>query len=101
MYRSRKGGKNIVDINIFRPIPKLVKLPLKLNLDNAVGISLEGGTPIFKASPSIHSRVEILLQREKEGALTAEEKAELVGYEEIDDYLSFINRVARNLMVLP
>jgi hypothetical protein len=42
-----------------------------------------------------------LLQREKEGLLTAEEKSELDSYEEIDDYLSFINRVARNLMALP
>ena len=96
-----KVNKNMVDMDIFRPIPKLVKLPSKLNLDNAVSISLEGETPIFKASPSIQSRVETLLQREKEGLLTAEEKAELDSYEEIDDYLSFINRVARNLMALP
>jgi len=96
-----KVSKNMVDIDLFRPIPKLGKLPSKLNLDNAVGISLEGGTPIFKASPSIQSRVENLLQLEKKGLLTAEEKAELDSYEEIDDYLSFINRVARNLMALP
>jgi len=81
-----------------RPLPRLRALPAMLPLEGAVRIELEEGVPIFRASNSIQARIEKLLLKEREVGLTAKEKEELDRYEEIDDYLSFINRVIRNLI---
>ena len=81
-----------------RPLPRLRALPATLPLEGAVRIELEEGVPIFRASKSIQARIEKLLLKEQEMGLTAKEKEELDRYEEIDDYLSFINRVIRNLI---
>ncbi|HDN80720.1 MAG TPA: hypothetical protein ENG33_09695 [Chloroflexi bacterium] len=81
-----------------RPLPRLRALPDTLPLEGAVRIELEEGVPIFRASKPIQARIEELLLKEREIGLTAKEKEELDRYEEIDDYLSFINRVIRNLI---
>jgi len=81
-----------------RPLPRLRALPATLPLEGAVRIELEEGVPIFRASNSIQARIEKLLLKEREIGLTAKEKEELDRYEEMDDYLSFINRMIRNLM---
>ena len=81
-----------------RPLPRLRALPTTLPLEGAVRIELEEGVPVFRASGSIQARIEGLLHKKREVGLTVEEKEELDRYEEIDDYLSFINRVIRNLM---
>ena len=81
-----------------RPLPRLRALPAMLPLEGAVRIELEEGVPVFRASSLIQARIEELLLKEREGGLTAEEKEELDRYEEIDDYLSFINRMSRNLI---
>lgn len=80
------------------PIPKLRRLPTTLPLDGAVRIELQEGVPILRASASVQERIEVLLRRQQEGGLTKEEKEELDRYEEMDDYLSFVNRVVRNLL---
>ncbi|MBD2530591.1 hypothetical protein H6G97_13820 [Nostoc flagelliforme FACHB-838] len=81
--------------------PKLYCLPTNLPIDGAVRIDLEEGIPVFRASSSVQSRVEELLAKQQETSLSAEEEQELDCYEEIDDYLSFVNRTMRNLSFAP
>ena len=78
-------------------LPKLQHLPTTLLLDGAVRIELQQGVPIFKASTKVQDRIEALLHQQQTRSLTEDEEEELDQYEEIDDYLSFVNRVIRNL----
>ncbi|MBN3907460.1 MAG: hypothetical protein HWQ35_13110 [Nostoc sp. NMS1] len=81
--------------------PKLNSLPTTLPIDGAVRIDLEEGIPVFRASSTVQSRIEELLAKQQKTSLSAEEEKELDCYEEIDDYLSFVNRTIRNLSVAP
>lgn len=76
---------------------KLSHLPNSLPLDGAVRIELVEGVPIFRASSLVQGRIEALLNKQKESALTSEEERELDEYEELDDYLSLVNRTIGNL----
>lgn len=58
---------------------------------------MEEGIPIFQASQIVQQRIEALLDKQTEDRLSPEEATELDRYEEIDDYLSFVNRTIRNL----
>ncbi|MFK0734996.1 MAG: hypothetical protein ACIWVG_28300 [Gloeotrichia echinulata HAB0833] len=78
---------------------KLLHLPKSLPLDGAVRIELVEGVPIFRASSLVQGRIEALLIKQQESALTSEEEKELDEYEELDDYLSFVNRMIRNSSV--
>src|SRR5437016_14003028 len=49
------------------------------------------------ASAAVQTRISKLLEKQKSNALTEAEESELMDYEEIDDYLSHVNRVIRNL----
>jgi hypothetical protein len=80
---------------------KLSHLPNSLPLDGAVRIELVEGVPIFRASSLVQGRIEALLIKQKESALTPEEETELDGYEELDDYLSLVNRMIRNTSLMP
>lgn len=84
---------------MLRSLPQLHQLPMTLPLDNAVRLELVEGVPIFRATPSVHNRIVALLDKQKTVALTAAENKELDLYEEIDDYLSFVNRMVRNSML--
>lgn len=77
--------------------PKLSCLPTKLPIDGAIRIDLEEGIPVFRASSTVQSRIEELLAKQQATSLSTEEEQELDCYEEIDDYLSFVNRTIRNL----
>ena len=81
-----------------RPLPRLRALPATFPLEGAVRIELEEGIPVFRASGSIQARIEALMLKEQAVGLTAQEDEELDRYEEVDDYLSFVNRVVRNLI---
>ncbi|MBR8827742.1 MAG: hypothetical protein DSM107014_07510 [Gomphosphaeria aponina SAG 52.96 = DSM 107014] len=78
-------------------LPKLMSLPPTLPREGAVSIELEDGVPIFRASSIIQTRIETLLQKQQVSPLNSDEEQELDSYEEIDDYLSFINPLVRNL----
>ena len=80
------------------PIPALRSLPAALPLEGAVRLELEEGVPVFRASASVQDRVEELLEKQRAIGLVAEEGAELDRYEEMDDYMRFVNRVTRNLV---
>ncbi|MBE9199553.1 MULTISPECIES: hypothetical protein [unclassified Nodularia (in: cyanobacteria)] len=75
---------------------KFSYLPKSLPLDGAVRIDFVEGVPIFLASSLVQGRIEALLMKQKEFTLTTEEETELDEYEELDDYLSLVNRIIRN-----
>jgi hypothetical protein len=77
-------------------LPKLNRLPIGL-LERAVGIALEEGVPVFRASSAVQERIEALLEKQVDGGLSEGEVQELDCYGEIDDYLSFVNRMVRDL----
>jgi len=85
------------DVNIYS-LPRLHSLPATLPVEGAVRIEMEEGVPIFRASNAVQARVEALLFKQRTSQLSAEEEQELDHYEEIDDYLSFLNRIVRNLL---
>jgi hypothetical protein len=80
-------------------LPKLQQLPTNLPIEGAVRIELEEGIPIFRASSFVQARIEALLLKQQDSSLDMEEERELDCYEEIDDYLSFVNRTVRNLSI--
>lgn len=79
-----------------KQIPKLENLPLILPRERAVRLEIEQGVVIFRASTEVRERIENLLEKHKTNSLTSDEKKELEAYEEIDDYLSHVNRLIRN-----
>ena len=78
-------------------IPRLKHLPETLLRDGAVHLDLEQGIVIFRASAAVQARIAGLLEKQRASALTEAEERELTDYEEIDDYLSHVNRLIRNL----
>ena len=70
---------------------------MSLPTDGAISIVLVQGVPAFRASAAVISRVEQLVEKEEQAGLSSAEADELTRYEEIDDYLSHLNRVVRNL----
>lgn len=79
------------------PLPRLHHLPASLPLDSAVRLELQNGLPVLRASAAVQQRIAALLRKQQETELSLAETDELDRYEEIDDYLSFLNRVVRNL----
>ena len=79
---------------------KLSHLPSSLPLDSAIHIELVEGVPIFRAYSLVQGRIEALLIKQKESSLTSEEVTELDKYEELDDYLSLVNRIIRNTSLI-
>ncbi|MBD1892888.1 MULTISPECIES: hypothetical protein [unclassified Coleofasciculus] len=79
--------------------PQLRSLPNSLPVEGAVRIELEEGVPIFRASSFVQTRIEELLSKQQDSPLNTAEEQELDSYEEIDDYLSFLNRTVRNLFL--
>lgn len=79
------------------PMPKLHGLPITLPRDGAVQLDLEQGVLIFRSSQAVADHIESLLHKQRTDSLTQAETEELDQYEDIDDYLSFINRLLRNL----
>lgn len=79
-------------------LPKLEVLPENLQ-DGSITMRLEEGVPTFSASQSVRERVEELLSKVQRNNLTTHEAKELSSYEEIDDYLSHLNRVVRNILI--
>ena len=84
-------------ISSVESVPKLQGLPISLSRENAVEVDVEQGVMLFRVSKTAQARIEILLEKQKITKLTNSEETELDRYEEIDDYLSFLNRLTRNL----
>ncbi|MGH9800919.1 MAG: hypothetical protein ACRD82_11195 [Blastocatellia bacterium] len=76
------------------------KLPDSLPKDRAVELDLTEGVLIFRASKIARDRIEALLEKQHSLGLNKAEETELDQYEELDDYLSLQNRLARNYYLL-
>src|SRR5438105_4429901 len=94
-----QGG--VMQSTVPQPLPLLRQLPLSMPQDGALNLELEQGVPILRVAASAQERIESLLHKQRETALTAAEEAELQNYEELDDYLSYLNRLIRNLTLAP
>lgn len=88
---------NVLDTSY--PLPRIQKLPETMPDDGAISIALVEGVPIFRAAKVVEERIFFLLDKQKDETLTAEEVLELDTYQEIDDYLSYFNRMIRNLLI--
>jgi hypothetical protein len=78
-------------------LPTLKNLPFPLPIDGTVRIEIQEGIPVFCASAALQQHIEEMLVKHQQASLSAEEEEELNYYEEMDDYLSFVNRMVRNL----
>lgn len=78
-------------------LPRIRQLPDTLPEDGAIDIALVEGVPVFRASRQVQEHVESLLTRHASGEITPTETDELDRYKDIDDYLSHLNRVVRNM----
>ena len=85
-----------MDSELAHSLPRLHSLPLSLPLEGAISLELEEEVPILRASSLVQKRVQELIVKEREQGLTSQETEEFDGYEEIDDYLSLVNRLIRN-----
>jgi hypothetical protein len=88
-----------MDESFLYPVPKLTNLPVSMPPEGAVRIELVEGIPLFRASTVVQEKIEKLLSKQQKRKLNMEEEKELDLYEEMDDYLSFLNRLVRNLML--
>lgn len=84
--------------NSIQPVAPLRDLPAALRREGAIGVELEEGVLILRVSKSVQNRIETLLHKQRTSKLTAAEENELQQYEDVDDYLSFLNRLSRNLV---
>ena len=80
------------------PLPNLRSLP-QMPLEGAVRIELVEGVPIFRATSIVQTRIEALIAEQQDRVLSPAEEEELDCYEEVDDYLSFVNRMVRNTLL--
>ena len=79
------------------PLPKSFDFPESLPKEGALSLELHEGVPTLRASKSVQSRIDMLLRKQQTQPLSAEEENDLDGYEAIDDYISLLNRISRNL----
>ncbi|MEG4045784.1 hypothetical protein [Microcoleus sp. Pol17_C1] len=80
-------------------LQKLENLRDTLPIEGAVRIELVEGLPIFKAYTAVQNSIQELWEKQQTLPLNPDEEQELNLYEEIDDYLSFVNRTVRNLFL--
>lgn len=76
-------------------------LPTTLPRAGAIEIELAQGVLIFRVSQAVQEHIESLLAKSGAAQLTGAEAQELEQYEEMDDYLSYLNRLTRNLAQAP
>ena len=76
---------------------KLDNLPPTFPFEEAISLELVEGIPILKASQKVQTRIENLLLKQQQTLLNPQEEDELDNYEDLDDYLSLVNRTIRNL----
>ena len=78
--------------------PYLEMLTKVLPLEDAVRLELREGVPVFRAQRRIQERIDELLEKQPTSSLTESEARELLQYEELDEFLSLVNRLVRNSM---
>jgi hypothetical protein len=78
-------------------VPSLSGLPTSMPREGAIELELQQGVLILNVSEAVQARIEALIDKQRAGILSPPEVLELSQYEEVDDYLSFLNRLIRNL----
>ena len=78
------------------PFPRLSGLPPSVPPDGLIRIEIQEGVPVFRASSYVQKRIDLLVRKQRESNLTKDEIDEIERYEEVDDYLSYVNRIVRN-----
>lgn len=73
-------------------------LPPALQREGAINLEIEQGVLILRVSKAVQNRVENLMHKQQTTQLTEDEEKEMEQYEQIDDYLSLLNRLSRNLV---
>ncbi len=81
------------------PFPKLQQMPASLSAEGVIRLELEQGIPVLRAAPTVQERIQELLDKHRAGQLNPEESQELDWFEDIDDYLSLLNRIVRNQLL--
>jgi NH3-dependent NAD+ synthetase len=79
-------------------LPHLEMLAKALPMEDAVRLELREGVPVFRAQLRIQERIDELLEKQPTSSLTESEERELLQYEELDEFLSLVNRLVRNSM---
>ena len=82
-----------------QPASTLRELPAALPREGAIALEIEQGVLVFRASKVVQERIGTLLHKERTSGLTPDEARELQWYEEMDDLLSYVNRLTRNAEV--
>lgn len=82
-------------------LPALGALPATLPHEGAINLELAEGVLIFRVSSVVQHHIETLVEKERAAGLSAAETDELQRYEDIDDYLSLLNRLVRNFAAAP
>jgi hypothetical protein len=77
-------------------LPPLRHLSASLPLEGAARRELQDGVPVLRASTMVRRRITTLLRKQKHGTLSPFKTAELDQYEDLDDYLSLLNRLVHN-----
>jgi hypothetical protein len=85
-------------INPTHTLPPLHDLPSALRGEGSIAVELEQGVLILRVSKSVQVRIEALLDKQRTSTLSPAEENELQQYEDVDDYLSLLNRLSRNLV---
>ncbi len=88
----------MTDMHI-HPIPRLESLPHTMPKEGAVSLDLLNGVPLFRASQTVQQHIQDLVDKQRDAGLDTAEHEELERYAEMDDYLSYLNRLVRNLLI--
>jgi hypothetical protein len=91
------SGEIPMATNPKQTVPSLDDLPATLRRQGAISLEIEEGVVVLRASKIVLNRIESLLRKNRTAKLTSGEQRELEQYEQIDDYLSLLNRLSRNL----
>lgn len=79
----------------------LHRLPNSLPSEGSIGIELVKGLLVFRISTKIQARIETLIAEKTESALTSEEETELAQYQELVDYLNWVNETIKKAFLYP
>ena len=80
---------------------KLERLPKTLPREGAVRVELAQGVLVFRASRFFLERIGILTAKRNVAELTSEELQELQDYEELNNYLSWVNQTIIHTLHYP
>ncbi len=72
-----------------------------LPIENGASLDLYEGVPVFRAPRPLVTRAHELLEEKQTRKLSPHEEQELDRFEGLDDFLSLVNRLVRNALLLP